>query len=108
MISHESTKTRKRDRLFRAFVFSWLFLFAVPRIALACPVCFGETSSPLALAMNRGIWMMLGVVACVLGAFAYFFMYLMRRAKLAEALENRAAAARRADGSGYTTGEGIA
>ena len=95
-------------RLFRAVSFSSLFLFAVPRVALACPVCFGEATSPLALAMNRGIWMMLGVVACVLGAFAYFFIYLMRRAKIAEALENRADAARQAHGSDYVTGEGIA
>ena len=66
------------------------FLLAAPRVALACPVCFGETDSPLALAMNRGIWMMLGVVACMLGAFAYFFIYLMRRAKLAARQERTA------------------
>ena len=66
-------------------------LLAAPRVALACPLCFGETSSPLALAMNRGIWMMLGVVACMLGAFAYFFIYLMRRAKLAEQQQERTA-----------------
>jgi hypothetical protein len=66
------------------------FLLAAPRVALACPVCFGETDSPLALAMNRGIWMMLGVVACMLGAFAYFFIYLMRRAKLAAQQERTA------------------
>ena len=73
-----------------------LGLLAVPRVALACPVCFGEATSPLALAMNRGIWMMLGVVACMLGAFGYFFVYLMRRARIAAELEER------------TTGEGIA
>ena len=39
----------------------------------------------------RGIWMMLGVVACMLGAFAYFFIYLMRRAKLAEQQQERTA-----------------
>ena len=67
------------------------FLLAAPRAAFACPVCFGEADSPLALAMNRGIWMMLGVVACMLGAFAYFFIYLMRRAKLAEQQQERTA-----------------
>jgi hypothetical protein len=74
----------------RKAIFTTLLL-AAPRVALACPVCFGETDSPLALAMNRGIWMMLGVVACVLGAFAYFFIYLMRRAKLAERQQERTA-----------------
>jgi hypothetical protein len=57
-------------------------LVAFPRIALACPVCFGQSDSPLANAMNLGILAMLGIVAVVLGAFASFFVYLMRRARL--------------------------
>jgi uncharacterized membrane protein len=54
---------------------------ALPRIALACPVCFGENDSPIAQAMNSGILLMLGVVAGMLTAFASFFIYLIRRAK---------------------------
>ena len=65
------------------FVTSWLV--AAPRAALACPVCFGQSDSPMALAMNMGIIAMLVVVAGVLGAFASFFIYLMRRAKLVAA-----------------------
>jgi maltodextrin utilization protein YvdJ len=57
-------------------------LIAVARPALACPVCFGQNDSPLASAMNLGIFMMLLVVAGVLAAFASFFIYLMRRARL--------------------------
>ena len=48
---------------------------------MACPVCFGDSSDPLALAMNFGIWFMLAIVATVLTGFASFFIYLMRRAK---------------------------
>ena len=48
---------------------------------LACPVCFGQSDSPMAVATNMGIIAMLVVVAGVLGAFASFFIYLMRRAK---------------------------
>ena len=59
-----------------------LFVLAAPRTALACPVCFGQNDSPLAQAMNSGIIFMLVVVAGVLAAFASFFIYLMRRAKL--------------------------
>jgi len=59
-----------------------LFALAAPRAALACPVCFGQNDSPLAQAMNLGIIAMLVVVAGVLAAFASFFVYLMRRAKL--------------------------
>jgi len=53
----------------------------IPRAILACPVCFGQNDSPLASAMNLGILAMLVIVAGVLGAFATFFIYLMRRAK---------------------------
>lgn len=60
---------------------------AAPRAALACPVCFGNSDSPLAIAMNTGIFMMLVVVGGMLSAFAYFIVYLMRRAKLVAAKE---------------------
>jgi hypothetical protein len=64
-----------------------LGLLGAPRAALACPVCFGNSDSPLAIAMNTGILMMLVVVGGVLSAFAYFIVYLMRRAKLVAAKE---------------------
>lgn len=57
-------------------------LLAAPRAALACPVCFGQSDSPLAWAVNMGVFIMLGFVALVLSAFAAFFVYLMRRARL--------------------------
>ena len=57
-------------------------LFATPRSVLACPVCFGASDSPMAVATNMGIIAMLVVVAGVLAAFASFFIYLMRRAKM--------------------------
>jgi hypothetical protein len=60
-----------------------LLVLAVPRIALACPVCFGQSDSPLALGANMGIWVMLGITGAMLSAFASFFIYLMRRAKKA-------------------------
>jgi hypothetical protein len=67
-----------------------LLVVAVPRLVLACPVCFGQNDSPLAVAMNNGILLMLGVVVAVLACFALFFINLMRRAKLAQrTLERR-------------------
>jgi len=57
-------------------------LFATPRSVLACPVCFGASDSPMAVATNMGIIAMLVVVAGVLAAFASFFIYLIRRAKM--------------------------
>ena len=65
-------------------------LIAAPRIALACPVCFGESDSPMAAATNAGIWLMLGVVGVMLTGFASFFIYLIRRAKRLAASEGTA------------------
>ena len=70
--------SRKRMRLL-----FFLLVLSAPRVALACPVCFGQNDSPLAAAMNMGIVFMLVIVAGVLAAFASFFIYLMRRARMA-------------------------
>jgi hypothetical protein len=74
------------SRVLRAFVFSWLII-AAPRAALACPVCFGNSDAPMAIATNTGIIAMLVVVGGVLGGFASFFIYLVRRAKRVAAQE---------------------
>jgi len=50
---------------------------------LACPVCFGQTDSPLANATNMGIIAMLVIVGGVLSGFAAFIFYLNRRTRLA-------------------------
>jgi hypothetical protein len=54
-------------------------LLAIPRSALACPVCFGQSDSPMANAMNLGILALLGVIVAVLGGFATFMVHLGRR-----------------------------
>jgi hypothetical protein len=79
---------------------------AAPRAALACPVCFGENDSPLALAMNNGILFMLAIVFAVLACFGAFFVNLIRRARLASRDETSAAA--RALATGRSGREGIA
>jgi hypothetical protein len=48
---------------------------------IACPVCFGASDAPMALATNMGVFMMLGVVVVMLASFAGFFLYLNRRAR---------------------------
>ena len=58
-------------------------LVLLPRIVLACPVCFGESDSPMALGINFGIWAMLLVTGGVLAGFATFFIHLIRRARMA-------------------------
>ena len=51
----------------------------LPHSALACATCFGKTDSKLAEGMNMGIFSLLAVVVCVLGAIASFFVYLAKR-----------------------------
>jgi hypothetical protein len=46
---------------------------------LACAACYGKSDSPLALGLNWGIFSLLGVVIFVLGGFAGFFIYLVKR-----------------------------
>ena len=48
--------------------------------ALACAACYGKSDSPLAKAMNWGIFSLLVVVVCVLGTIASFFIFLARKA----------------------------
>ena len=64
----------------------WLtvLVLAVPRGALACPVCFGQSDSPMASAANLSIFVMLIITVAVLAGFATFFIQLIRRARVAE------------------------
>ena len=65
-----------------------LAIVAAPRTAFACPVCFGQSDSPMALGTNMAVFFMLGVTGAVLAGFAAFFIHLMRRAKLAADTES--------------------
>jgi hypothetical protein len=56
-------------------------------LALACPVCFGASDSPMEQSTNTGIIVMLVVVAAVLVGFASFFIHLIRRANAVSAAE---------------------
>ncbi len=47
---------------------------------LACAACYGKSDSPLAAGMNAGIFSLLAVVGLVLGGFAAFGIYLVKRA----------------------------
>jgi hypothetical protein len=81
-----------------------LAVFAVPRAALACPVCFGQSDSPMAWAVNIGVFVMLGIITAVLIAFAAFFIYLMRRARVSAGAPPAARSASRS----YVSQEGTA
>jgi len=55
----------------------------VPRLASACPICFGASEGPMLQGSNLGIFALLVVTLGMLGAFGAFFMMLARRASAA-------------------------
>ena len=56
---------------------------AAPRMSWACPVCFGDPNSPMAIGASWGILLLLGITVGMLSAFAGFFLYLMKRSRMA-------------------------
>jgi hypothetical protein len=67
-----------------AFIFA-LCVLALPNLASACSVCFGDPTSPASKGLAWGVFALLGVVLMVLGAFTAFFVFLARRAAAAHA-----------------------
>lgn len=59
-----------------------LVLLATPRVALACPVCFGQNDTPMGNAIKAGVILMLVLVGLVLAGFAAFIVQLNRRARM--------------------------
>ncbi len=49
--------------------------------AMACPVCFGESDSPMAQGMNNGIFFLLGVIGAVQIGFVALFVSFRRRGR---------------------------
>jgi hypothetical protein len=58
-----------------------IMLAAAPRLALACPVCFGQNDTPLGNAVKGGVILMLVLVGVVLTGFGAFIVQLNRRAR---------------------------
>jgi hypothetical protein len=60
-------------------------LLAIPRLALACPVCFGSADSPQTKAAQTGILALLVVTVVMLSSIGgFFFIYLRRRIRMFE------------------------
>ena len=60
-------------------------LLAIPKLVLACPVCFGNPNLPQIKAAQAGILALLMVTVAMLASIAgFFFIYLRRRIKMVE------------------------
>lgn len=55
-----------------------------PRMAHACPVCFGAGDAPILQGSGVGILALLIVTLAMLSAFALFGLHLIRRARQAD------------------------
>ena len=60
-------------------------LLALPRLALACPVCFGNPNAAQTKGAQAGILALLIVTVAILSSIAgFFFIYLRRRIRMFE------------------------
>ena len=65
-------------------------LLAIPRLALACPVCFGNADSAQTKGAQAGILALLAVTVVMLSSIAgFFFIYVRRRIRMFEEIEQR-------------------
>ena len=74
--------THERLRAVRMVLLAMAVSLATPQMSWACPVCFGDPNSQMAIGASWGILLLLGVTAGVLSAFAGFFLYLMKRSRM--------------------------
>ena len=54
-----------------------------PRLTWACPVCSGDPNSPMAIGASSGMLVLLAITAGMFSALAAFFLYLMKRGRMA-------------------------
>ena len=71
----------KGSIVFRIVVMLLIAYFSLPKFVNACSVCFGDPDSLHTKGMSMAILFLLVITTGVLGSFATFFIYLMRRAK---------------------------
>jgi hypothetical protein len=62
-------------------VLAALAVTVVPRVLEACPVCFGDPSSPMTKGVDNGVLFLLGVIGFVQIGFVALFIAFWRRAK---------------------------
>jgi Na+/proline symporter len=58
-----------------------LVALAMPSIAHACPVCFGDPNSPMTKSASNAVWFLLGIVGFVQIGFVALFITFWRRAR---------------------------
>ncbi len=79
-------------RSFKKIVLLLALAALLPAQTFACAACSGKSDSPMAVGMNWGIFTLGAVIATVLGAFATFLIYAIRKSEAVEAAAQKKAA----------------
>ena len=77
---------QKRPKGAALAVLACLAALLIAQPALACSVCAGDPSSPMAQGVQAGVLVLLGVVGAVLTGLAALMIFWMRRAANLERL----------------------
>lgn len=67
--------------MWRRTVIFVLLALLMPRVAAACPICFGAAHGPMLDAARLGVLVMLAITVAVLTALALFFRRIARGAE---------------------------
>lgn len=81
-VKSEKVKGQSASRSRRYFYllpFTFLLLAALP--AMGCPVCWGAPDDPMVKSVNKGIYVLLGIVGFVQIGFVALFWSFWRRAR---------------------------
>ena len=81
-VEREKVKGESGSRYrFYFYLFSLTLCLAIVQTAWACPVCWGAPDDPMVKGVNKGIWVLLGLVGFVQIGFVALFWSFWRRAR---------------------------
>lgn len=68
-------------RISRTAIVAIAVAIALPVVAHACPVCFGNPDSPMAKSATNAVWFLLGIIGIVQVGFVALFVTFWHRAR---------------------------
>lgn len=69
------------NKLFLSIV-TFCLLFVIPKITMACAVCYGASDDPMTKGVEAGVIALLGILAPILGGIVFFGIHMNKRAKM--------------------------
>ena len=80
-VPRQQTTERLSASATARLVIAAIAIIAMPVIAHACPVCFGNPNSPLSKGATNGVLFLLGIIGVVQIGFVALFVTFWRRAR---------------------------